>query len=196
MIHVIGLAGPAHSGKTTLAGYLQDELLDFHVYHLADPLKAAVNAMFGWSHEHSHGKLKDVVDPLVGISPRTAYQRFGTEFGRNHLHDLFPELVFPRGEAWLRRAHRELDDLGSLIIPDVRYEDEATWVREQGGVIVHVRRDGVFGLKDENNKLHSSEAGIVVRSGGNDLIPRVCSTLGELRVESHKIIDAVRGYRL
>lgn len=193
MISVIGITGPAHVGKSTLAEYLLDELPEFHIYSLADPVKAMVNSLFGWGYGHSHGPLKEVVDPLVGVSPRTAYQRLGTEFGRNALHDFLPELTFPRGSVWLTRAQRELIDKSMLIVPDVRFDDEADWVRQSKGLVVHVRRAGTFGLGDAA-KQHASEQGINARNG--DWVCEVHSDLAGLRRESRGLADYVRGYRV
>lgn len=47
---LVGLAGPAGCGKDTAAKYLSDKC-DFAWYAFADPLRAALNAMFGWGEE-------------------------------------------------------------------------------------------------------------------------------------------------
>jgi hypothetical protein len=61
-------------------------------------------------------------------------QRMGTEFGREMVH---PEL-------WVRRCMNEVAGYTRRAVPvvisDVRFENEARVIRDQGGVIVHVRR--------------------------------------------------------
>jgi len=141
-LFIIGLAGKARSGKDTCASFFMKR--GFHRYAFADPIKSTVNPLFGWDDRHGFGELKEVVDPFWGVSPRYVYQKFGTEFARETVRDDF----------WLRVAFLKLRDIPLVVIPDVRFNNEAEWVR-QHGVLFHVYRDGVPDIL-----AHKSEAGV------------------------------------
>lgn len=143
-VNLIGLAGAARSGKDT-AGKILSELTGYPTYALASPIKQVCNELFGWDDRHSNGDLKEKQDAFWGISPRYAYQTLGTEWGRNLIRD----------DIWLVRALMKYHEFGSLIITDVRFQNEAHFIREQGGLIIHIQRDGVSPVL-----AHSSEAGV------------------------------------
>lgn len=146
-VKLIGLHGVARSGKDT-TGQILSGFLGYQTYSLARPIKDVCNTLFGWDERHSDGELKEAVDPFWGVSPRYAYQTLGTEWGRNLICD----------DIWLRRAKMLLDKNGSLIITDVRFQNEADFVRNNNGVIIHIKRDDVTPVLQ-----HSSEAGIDLR---------------------------------
>lgn len=141
---LIGLAGQARSGKDT-SGKILSDILGYPTYSLASPIKDVCNTIFGWDERHSNGELKEVTDEFWGISPRYAYQTLGTEWGRNLICD----------DIWLRRADMMYKKHGSLIICDIRFQNEADFIRNNGGQIIHIFRDGA-----EKVLSHSSEAGI------------------------------------
>lgn len=78
------------------------------------------------------------------ISPRKAYQLFGTEVGRA-----------TRDTIWLDQAQIILDRGESLVVTDIRFENEAKWVREQDGVVIHIERS-----ESTSVEAHASEVGI------------------------------------
>lgn len=140
---ILGIAGKARSGKDTIADFLVREY-SFTRFAFADPIKTHVNNMFGWDARHSDGDLKEKADHEWGFSPRQAYQKFGTEFGRS-LH----------ANLWLKMANRNLGP-GLWVCPDVRFDNEATFCRLKGALI-HVERPGV-----EAVNAHCSEAGVPI----------------------------------
>lgn len=73
------------------------------------------------------------------ISPRKAYQLFGTDWGRT-LHD----------PIWL-----ELAPTDNVIITDVRFDNEAKFFTDKGAVLIRVERDGV-----KHVATHVSENGV------------------------------------
>lgn len=84
--------------------------------------------------------------PLFGRSLRYIMQTLGTEWGR--------ELIHP--DIWVRLAEAMLFERGErMIISDVRFDNEAEFVRSKGGVILHVTRPDTPAVED-----HASEAGI------------------------------------
>lgn len=152
MFTLIGLTGTARSGKDTAADVLED-MFDFDRYALAGPLKQGVKVMLGLTDEHIHGALKETIMPEYGFSPRQAMQTLGTEWGRS----LSPDL-------WLRVAQREIEHakcystfVKGMVITDVRFDNEAEWLRKQGGKLVKIVRPDA-----EQVVAHSSEQGVSV----------------------------------
>lgn len=169
-INLIGLAGLAGSGKDTAANHLE-KITGLERYALASPIKETVNEMFGWDERHSAGELKEVDDPVMGFSPRKAYQLFGTEFGRALRDDL-----------WVALADKRCKELGGLIVTDVRFENEAKWIRDNGGLVIHIVRDDCLGLVG-----HESEKGVTVHQ--DDWVCENNGTFRELNKSLERILE-------
>ena len=138
---LIGIVGYAHHGKSTTADFFKT--LGFTEYAFADPLKSVVMAMFGFTKEQCYDiKLKEVVDPFWGISPRTALIAVG-EHNAEKLKDLMPDLDL--GEfrrLWIRKFEREYSENKwnekNIIVSDIRHADEANAIKKLGGYILRV----------------------------------------------------------
>ena len=171
-MRLIGISGPARSGKDT-AGQILKKLTKLECYALADPIKDTVKNLFEWNDRHSDGDLKDLDDPRFGFSPRKAYQLFGTEFGRGLSEDL-----------WLNLAQIKAEKLGGLIVTDIRFENEATWIRKSGGVIIHIQRaacKSVLKHESENGIRIKGDDWIATNDGlANELDDRIRSILCEI----------------
>lgn len=150
MLSVIGLAGPARSGKDTVAGLLKYYVKGYQ-YAFADPIRQAMKAAFGLENIHMDGTLKEVpLKWMNGRSPRYLMQTFGTEYGR----ELVDENV------WIKVAERNrIGKRGIMIVSDVRFENEAEWVREHG-ILIHIERPNV-----QEVRAHVSESGILRNPG-------------------------------
>lgn len=95
-------------------------------------------------------KNKENEIPLFGRSVRYIMQTLGTEWGR--------ELIHP--DIWVKLAECVLFERGErMIISDVRFDNEADFIREHGGVILHVTRTDARKIEP-----HASEAGIRMSS--------------------------------
>ena len=147
---LIGLCGPAGSGKDTVASMLA-EYGRFSRYTLALPLKRGLEVMLGiplsiWDDRVA----KEEVLPWLGKSPRQLAQTLGTEWGRQHVHpDLWVQLMLREWEKvqagyWPRR-----------VVTDVRFDNEALAVRNAGGTVWKVERESVPVVA-----AHSSENGV------------------------------------
>lgn len=173
---IIGMVGKARSGKNTVADMLQQQLgSDVSIYAFADPIKETVNRMFGWDDRHRDGDLKEVVDPEWGFSPRHAYQTFGTEWGRECL----------RGDLWLYMAKKVCNANRNTIITDVRFLNEADWIRNMGGVLVKVTRPD----NQEIVKSHKSEMEIDLIREDHHILNN--AGLQELLDETLYVIDKI-----
>ena len=146
---LIGITGAAGAGKDTLAAALWRKW-GYATYSMATPLRAAVEAAFGLPRNIWDRETKELVIPWIGASPRHLLQTLGTEWGRDH--------VSP--DVWIRVASR-VHEVGSrgkafrMVVPDIRYDNEAEWIRSKGGVVILVSRNNLPGVRP-----HASEAGV------------------------------------
>lgn len=133
---LIGIAGRAGSGKSTMARLIRNNLGHVNVLKFARPLKAATRGLLidvGYSSDEAEraieGDLKNVHDPrLGGYSPRDMMQAIGNGL-RTELDDAFWV------ELWRVRARMSTCH---VIVDDVRYANEAATVRELGGRVVMI----------------------------------------------------------
>jgi len=158
---IIGLSGKARSGKDTVAGMIQEFIPSSFIYALADPIKKAGSEMFGIPLDHFYAAdVKEEPDDFWGISPREIAQKLGTEVGR--------DMFFT--DMWIRRCEREIanrQEYEMMICGDIRFTNEADWVREQGGEIWHIVRPSIgTGVVRE----HVSETGIETVDGDSTII--------------------------
>lgn len=178
---ILGLCGPAGAGKTTVAEMLCREGRGVAV-PLAAPLYRAVQAMFGLEEADlvDRGKKEATID-WIGLSPRRLLQTLGTEWGRQIIGDHIWTTVCLRRAAQLLEAGERL-----VVIPDVRFNDEAVAIRKAGGIVVAVERP-VGCVLGEAMK-HPSEYGvsavlidrfIVNRGSLDDFAAAVNATLKE-----------------
>jgi hypothetical protein len=148
---IIGLSGPAGSGKSEAASYLYNEwgMVEFT---LAEPIKEAIGEILWMEVEDlfDHGVKEEPIEGL-DISPRRLAQTLGTEWGRA----LDPDF-------WLKILSRRLASVYSfsypprgIVISDVRFNNEARWIRERKGKIVLLSGRQKPGVRE-----HISEAGI------------------------------------
>jgi hypothetical protein len=176
-MRIIGLAGRARCGKDTVATMMQKEMKGI-IISFADPLREATAKMFGLPEERFHGDHpeREVPDNYWGISPREMLQKVGTECARN---------VFGQ-DFWLKRMELELSTLqcNTLFIPAIRFENEAAWVRNRGGHVIHIYRD----LGPKVNP-HISEAGVEI--GVYDYIINNNSSVENLEKLTYEIIQDI-----
>lgn len=152
---LIGIAGRAGVGKDTAGRFLQLHYA-LSVVAFADPLKAMLQAM-GLSRTELEGAYKELPLRWLDASPRRLLQTLGTEWGR--------EMIDP--DLWLKVFGRKLahdwqvlkasdPDWAGYVITDVRFENEARFIRERGHLI-HLTRRSAPAVES-----HCSENGLAI----------------------------------
>lgn len=145
MTRLVGLIGAAGSGKTTVARHLRANR-SFLPLAFATPSRDMLNVLFRhldidprWEDR----EWKETPLPGIGVSPRQLHQTLGTDWGRERVN---PDL-------WIGIASRRLNLLGlefgeksgdddrlDFVIEDVRFHNEAQWILERGGQLIHLIR--------------------------------------------------------
>ena len=165
MLQLLGLTGPARSGKDTVADYL----VRHHGYHriaFADPLKQMVAGFLNISLD----RLEQVKDSWVtpfGCTPRRLLQTLGTEWGRDLIGINTWTIAAAQRVAPLLAAGER------VVISDVRFASETAHVRAQGGILWHLVRPDAPSVDD-----HASELGVPM--GEEDAVLLNVGTLAEL----------------
>lgn len=139
---LIGLAGKAGSGKTTLANLIQQRLKMRRV-SLSWELKVMVETVFGVP------VTTDKRAPVLGgkMTYRTLLQQVGVAM--RGIHE----------DVWVDEVDRIIHNTPSpagYVIDDVRFENEARYVLENGGRLFLLM--GRHGYVSETEGLHVSEA--------------------------------------
>ncbi len=173
---IIGITGRLHSGKDTFADYLLAALLDAELAvtvrtSFAKKLRDVAEAAFGCRYETQEEKerldefwnsrirvhrtdAEKAAGPLLGdedVTGRRILQYAGTELFRERGHTNF--WVFCLARAW---ETSKASGKRHLIITDCRFDNEARWVRDNGGMVIETRRPGISDVPVK----HASERGV------------------------------------
>jgi hypothetical protein len=144
---VVGLTGPAGAGKDTVA-HMIDEIETIRVFRFADTLKHMTRILTGQDDLDS----QDAKECLfMGRSVRYVLQTLGTDWGRDMVHP----------DIWVETLHRRIGQTTRswpVVIPDVRFENEASWVRANGELWHVTRPDNPHSTGATS--AHDSEAGV------------------------------------
>ena len=138
-IKIIGISGKMGVGKSTTAMRLNEVLPRSIRYAFADLLKAEVSRLFGFPPEWCYNRKEEVINfhhmeegesiPKE-MTVRETLQWYGTDVIRAR-----------EPQRWIRqivRTIRELHDYDYLIIEDVRFLNEAKFVKDSGGLLVRI----------------------------------------------------------
>ena len=141
--YIVGLAGLAGAGKDTAADRLCDEH-GFERWAFAEPIRTMVMALLvevGIDYDCIYDRArKERPTPHLDVSPRQMLQTLGMAF-----RDRFDPQFWVRATSMALGLH----DLPNstpvhdrIVITDVRFPEEAAWIKSFGGVIVRIDRDG------------------------------------------------------
>lgn len=159
---IIGITGRKRAGKDSVALVLKT--MGFAVDSFAAPIRHMVCEMLGWGPLDLEQRKEEPLDFLGGVTAREIMQKIGTECGRRMIH---PDL-------WLILLQRRLSKRQheNVVVPDVRFDNEANAIIAAGGFVIEVKRPST-----ETADAHVSEAGI-----SPSLVHAVIHNVGSLKL--------------
>jgi len=178
---IIALTGHKGSGKNLAAESICASLPSFKEDAFARPLKEVCSIIFGLSdREMNDPAIKEIpLERYPFQSPREIMQKIGTEAIRSYWKD-----------AWVEALKSRVRGLGSFVVTDCRFQNEADAIRDLGGKIIRIVRPS---LETANaTDLHPSETvqnaitvdKAVLNDGSRDLFSaRVLAAVLELMEE-------------
>ena len=199
---IIGLLGFIGSGKGTAGDILVEN--NFTALSFAGSLKDAVSSIFGWDRSLLEGDteesrvFRETVDDFWSvkfnkpITPRYILQYFGTEVCRNNLLD----------GVWIDSLERKIQQYENVVITDVRFKNEITFLKSIGAVFVQIDRKetrpdwygyldsldkSVFDTYAASQNIHKSEYDWY----GNPHINYIIENNGTLQELELKILDVI-----
>lgn len=156
---IIGLHGRARCGKDTVADLLRRHH-EFSKLAFAGPIKDMLIGAGLCRREDLDGADKEKPLPHLGVSPRQLMQTLGTNWGRDII----------RKDLWILRADQAMQQYvkfaAAVVFTDVRFENEAEYVRSLGGAIWHIARP----LPGNVTALHQSEWTLPIKPGTDSFI--------------------------
>lgn len=149
---LIGLHGFARSGKDSVAHVLKH--YGYEQIVLARPILDALITLNPIVQADTKGRTYRFNEVLVEegyeeakktLEFRRLMQVFGTEVGRGIMGD----------DVWLEVADKKMTVGQRYVISDVRFQNEADWIKDHGGMLVKVVRPGYGPVN-----AHASDAGL------------------------------------
>ena len=171
----IGIAGPKRAGKDTAARAIRQCLAEYdqELYvgqlYFADPMYDMLGAFVGHDTvkrlRHSDAKDTEIIEPF-GCTLRHMAQTLGTEWGRDLIHS----------NAWVLSIHRKIEAAAAyelpedtdgvvVLIPDVRFPNEAEYVRDNG-FLLHIDHHAQGGGHASENGIEPATDETVIRNAG------------------------------
>jgi len=180
---LIGLSGKKLSGKDTVYQLAAGLLDDWNVGRIAfaDAVKHEVSKITGYRVDFIEEN-KKLFRPLLQV--------WGTDFRRQ----------FNGVNYWIEKMSEAIEDAGKhydlLFITDIRFRNEADYVKEQGGKLVRIERrtQSYENIQDAVHDDHSSEIAMndyseydyVLNNDGteSDLTEAISSMLETLKIKN------------
>jgi hypothetical protein len=136
-------------GPTELRNAVDERYKTFEAMRFNNVLSSYCNARDLWLSSIGHGtpEGRTAVDAWLWgclnhlpLTPRFTLQTLGTEFGRAMEEGLWIRVMAERVKTLTTTEPNSI-----VVITDLRFVNEATWLREQGGSVVRILRPFVTG---------------------------------------------------
>jgi hypothetical protein len=188
---VLAFGGPAEHGKSTSAKIAEDYFISvgwrIKVISFADRLKEVCKIIFRLTDRDLNNTIcKSTMRAHLGTTPREIMQKFGTEVCRDGISRHLP--VIADKTIWTWNMEKDIEEITQenvadvIIIPDLRFPDELSMLRQFNLIFINVTRPG---LKSPAMN-HSSEEGLLACKPDFNLLND--GTLDELKEKLHAIL--------
>ncbi len=219
-VEIYGITGAKGAGKDTLARAIDTAVYicnvsgatlgaPFVIEHFADPLKRMTCRVFGLTPEQVYDPvlkeaplrgevamdqytqaMKDetglAIKPrgLIANTPRQLLQFFGTDYVRTVCDDF-----------WVQRLIATISGSNRVLVPDLRFPNEATALRKLGAKIIRVERVGAKCSTEHESEAHWKriEADLVLRTVTGNL--EIVNAAADL-IAANKFDQAVQNFHL
>jgi len=176
-MRLIALIGPKRSGKSEVAKVLGWN--GFTCVKFAQPLKDMLLSLPGVTNAHVEGDLKEKPSDIFnGKTVRHVMQTLGTEWGRTCIDE----------NIWLSLWKSKIERLRRVVTDDCRFLNEAKAVKDLGGEIWEMRREGLkYEGHSSETEMAKIEPDVVIHNNGTiyDLTLAVNAVLGSLDPRDH-----------
>jgi hypothetical protein len=167
---IIGLAGYGGSGKDTLADLLVEHK-NFVKASFADPMRKALyilNPLINSETNNNFFRLQNLIDDIGWDAAKRQFpeirfllQRLGTEIGRNLIDE----------NVWVSTLFKEYENQPNinLVIPDVRFPNEAYEIWNRGGYVIRVIRPDTHPVNDHLSEVAFNRQDLIIRNDGQPM---------------------------
>lgn len=155
---LIGLGNKARQGKDFVANYMKEAYPGIKLYSFAAQLKLYCKEhhdqlLSQWQLAHQTKQIPAIKeDPIYGCT--SILQWFGTDIARRQNPNIWVDIL---------RTNIKSDWPAIAIITDVRFPNEAEFVKENDGYmveVIRVREDGTRYLDSSRDPKHTSECAL------------------------------------
>lgn len=142
-VNLVGVSGFARSGKDTAYEAIKEIFNEESIERVAfaDALKQ---------------ECLDFLRKNTGLSPFTTVDKekemirpFLVAYGTNIRRKLDPNCWIKSIEAKISQKQ----DVDLFVVTDTRYTNESDWIKNKGGILIHINRDGV-GPANQEEEIH------------------------------------------
>lgn len=174
---LIGLHGAIGAGKDTVASRLK-EAHGFWGLSFAGPVKDMLINGLGLPREaFTDRNLKEDIIPWLGKSPRDLMRSLGTEWGRGLVSE---DIWVNKCSLSIGLVRHAMRDRAAIVVTDVRYPNEADFIRSRGGKVWHIAR------QQQDRIEHTSDIKLIPKPG--DSIVSNNGTLQDLHAEIERAL--------
>ena len=142
---LIGIHGKSHSGKTSLSRWLGSSQ-GFKERSFSNPIRQLCQMHFD-----GEGRGRSRIERF--LERPQFFARPTREWERNVLRIIGSAYRAVDEDYWLRQCH---EPSGNTVYDDVRYPNEARWVRDRGGILIRLTEIPIGYTWDE----HESETAL------------------------------------
>jgi hypothetical protein len=150
---IVGIGHKKYSGKDTLGAMLYEcmehSMFFARITHFADALYWEVANACGVTVEHIKEN-KEVFRPIM--------QWWGTEFRRRHQgNDNYWVDQVAEAVNLIEFVSATKNSVKCIIIPDVRFKNEADWIKSKGGILIKISRPSIQAIDTHPSEIELND---------------------------------------